>query len=203
MKQVTLAAPAAVGSAAGNTSSSSSSSSTASASTASEPAIGYVPDFSCRLLSEDVPFGLVATRGIAEILGVPTPCIDKVITWAQAKLGKEYLVNGKLIGKDVATSGAPQRFGVTRPDQLIVAAESVVAPVAAAAAAAATATAAVQALLLPAQRFVGSTAAAVQGVAASCADDREMLSGLRAQSCPVVCRPAVGSFTRRAARVCM
>uniref|UniRef100_A0A383WCK4 Rhodanese domain-containing protein n=1 Tax=Tetradesmus obliquus TaxID=3088 RepID=A0A383WCK4_TETOB len=171
-------------------------------------ATGYVPDFSCRLLSEDVPFGLVATRGIAEVLGVATPCIDKVISWAQDKLGKEYLVGGKLSGKDVASSGAPQRFGVTRPEQLVIGAEGVAAAagaglaapvVAAAAAAATTAAAAVQALLLPAQQFVGSRAAA-QSVNASCADEREFLNGLRAQSCPVLCRPAVGSFTR--ARVC-
>jgi hypothetical protein len=176
--------------------------------------IGYVPDLTCRLLSEDIPFGLVATKGIAEILNVPTPSIDKVINWAQEKLGKEYLVNGRLCGKDVAASGAPQCFGVTRPDQLIIAADdsAVTAasamphcvPVAAAAAAtAAAAAAAVQALLLPAQRFVGSSAAAVQGVAASCGDDREMLCGLRAQSCPVFCRPAAHSFTRRVAGACM
>ena len=75
---------------------------------------GYVPDFQARYLSEDVPFGLLVTRGIAELVGVPTPTIDAVITWAQEKLGKEYLRDGRVAGKDVAETRAPQRFGHRR-----------------------------------------------------------------------------------------
>ncbi len=75
---------------------------------------GYVPDFQARYLSEDVPFGLLVTRGIAELVGVPTPTIDAVITWAQEKLGKEYLREGRVAGRDVAETRAPQRFGHRR-----------------------------------------------------------------------------------------
>lgn len=39
---------------------------------------GWLPKFSSRLLSEDVPFALVPIRGAAEVLGIKTPCIDKV-----------------------------------------------------------------------------------------------------------------------------
>lgn len=84
------------------------------------PGGGFVPDFSTRLLSEDVPCGLVAVHGIAEVLGVATPRMDAVITWAQEKLGKEYLVDGRLVGRHVAESGAPQRFGASRPEELII-----------------------------------------------------------------------------------
>lgn len=70
-----------------------------------------MPDFQARYLSEDVPYGLVVTRGYAELLGVPTPMMDQVITWAQEKLGKEYLVNGKLSGADIHNTRAPQRYG--------------------------------------------------------------------------------------------
>lgn len=73
----------------------------------------YLPDFNHRFLAEDVPFGLVVIRGIAEIAGAPTPCLDKVLAWCQDKLGKEYLVGSRLIGKDVATTRCPQRYGFT------------------------------------------------------------------------------------------
>ncbi|KAJ7384041.1 hypothetical protein OS493_024055 [Desmophyllum pertusum] len=73
----------------------------------------FMPDFTCPYMTEDVPYGLVVIRGIAEIVGIKTPNIDKVLTWCQKKMGKEYLVNSKLQGKDVASSRAPQRYGFT------------------------------------------------------------------------------------------
>ena len=36
-----------------------------------------VPNFQARYLVEDIPYGLVAIRGVGELLGVPTPTIDK------------------------------------------------------------------------------------------------------------------------------
>ena len=71
----------------------------------------YIPDFNHRFLAEDVPFGLIVIRGIAEIAGAPTPCIDKVLLWCQQKMGKEYLVGSNLMGKDLATTRCPQRYG--------------------------------------------------------------------------------------------
>ena len=73
----------------------------------------YVPDFNHRFLAEDVPFGLVVIRGIAEIAGRPTPCMDRVLTWCQEKLGKEYLVGSSLTGKDLSATRCPQRYGFT------------------------------------------------------------------------------------------
>jgi hypothetical protein len=73
----------------------------------------YIPDFNHRFLAEDVPFGLVAIRGIAEIAGTPTPCIDKVLSWCQDRLGKEYLVGSRLTGKDLGTTRCPHRYGFT------------------------------------------------------------------------------------------
>lgn len=77
------------------------------------------PDFSCRYLTEDVPYGLVVIRGIAEILGVHTPNIDDLLKWCQQKMDKEYLVNSKVQGKDVASSGAPQRYGLTTLESIM------------------------------------------------------------------------------------
>ena len=79
----------------------------------------FVPDFTHRYMTENVPYGLVVIRGIAEIVGVRTPNIDKVLTWCQEKMGKEYLVNSKLRGKDVASSRAPQRYGFTTIEHIL------------------------------------------------------------------------------------
>jgi hypothetical protein len=80
---------------------------------------GLVPDFQARYLSEDVPYGLVVTRGIAELADLPTPNIDQVIAWSQDVLGKEYLVDGELRGCSVAASRAPQRYGFRSLDEVI------------------------------------------------------------------------------------
>jgi hypothetical protein len=80
---------------------------------------GLVPDFQARYLSEDVPNALLATRGIAELADVPTLSMDKVITWAQDRLGKQYLVDRKLHGRDVKDSRAPQRYGFLKLEGLL------------------------------------------------------------------------------------
>lgn len=79
---------------------------------------GFVPDFTYRYTAEDVPFGLVVMKGIAEIAGVDTPTIDQIIAWAQQKLDKEYIVGRKLSGKDIASARAPQSFGLHTLDDL-------------------------------------------------------------------------------------
>ncbi len=76
----------------------------------------YVPWFQARYLAEDVPTGLVVTRGLAELAQVPTPTMDRVIRWAQEKLGKEYLRAGRVQGRDLGETRAPQRFGLGLPD---------------------------------------------------------------------------------------
>lgn len=78
----------------------------------------YAPDFRHRFLSEDVPFGLVVLRGVAEIAGMPTPCINSVIAWSQQQLRKQYLVGASLIGSDLLSTRCPQRYGLSRIDDL-------------------------------------------------------------------------------------
>jgi hypothetical protein len=72
----------------------------------------FAIDYHARYLAEDVPYGLVVLRGIAEIAGVTTPTIDTVITWAQQRLGCQYLLNGALTGADVPYTRAPQAYGI-------------------------------------------------------------------------------------------
>jgi NAD/NADP octopine/nopaline dehydrogenase, alpha-helical domain/NAD-dependent glycerol-3-phosphate dehydrogenase N-terminus len=79
----------------------------------------FVPDFAYRYLSEDVPFGLVITRAIAELANVATPAIDEVISWAQSKMEKRYLTRGKLEGPDAKDLPIPQNYGVSTLADLI------------------------------------------------------------------------------------
>lgn len=80
----------------------------------------FVPDFTARYLTEDIPYSLLVTQGIAELAGVPTPTISRVIDWAQTRMGKHYLVNGQVAGPDVAHSRAPQHFGITNLADLLL-----------------------------------------------------------------------------------
>jgi predicted dinucleotide-binding enzyme len=79
----------------------------------------YVPDFAYRYLAEDVPYGLVVTRAIAELAEVRTPTIDKVISWAQSVMNREWLVGGRLRGRDVTQLPIPQNHGIRGLDDLI------------------------------------------------------------------------------------
>lgn len=70
----------------------------------------YVLDKKVRFLTEDIPFGLLMFKGLAEILEIKTPSIDKVITWAQEILGEEYIKNHKIV--KFQNTGCPQNFGI-------------------------------------------------------------------------------------------
>ncbi len=82
------------------------------------PGSGFVPDFEARYLAEDVPYNLVPVKGVAELCGIATPTIDMLLQWSQKALGKEYIVDGKLCGKDLHETFAPQRFGFTRLEDI-------------------------------------------------------------------------------------
>ncbi|CAF3444639.1 unnamed protein product [Rotaria socialis] len=79
----------------------------------------YIPDFKHRFLTEDVLFGLLVIRSIAEMVGVSTPCMDEVLTWCQQKICQEYLVGSKLITKNLATTRCPQRYGLITIAQIL------------------------------------------------------------------------------------
>jgi hypothetical protein len=79
----------------------------------------FVPDFRYRYVSEDMPFGLAVAKAIGEIADVATPMLDAVIEWSQNKLGKRYLVNGKLAGEDMHELRIPQNYGIKNLDELL------------------------------------------------------------------------------------
>eukprot|EP00404_Azadinium_spinosum_P005905 CAMPEP_0180435920 /NCGR_PEP_ID=MMETSP1036_2-20121128/10740_1 /TAXON_ID=632150 /ORGANISM="Azadinium spinosum, Strain 3D9" /LENGTH=333 /DNA_ID=CAMNT_0022441881 /DNA_START=1 /DNA_END=999 /DNA_ORIENTATION=+ len=67
----------------------------------------YMPDLKYRYLAEDVPTGMCFNKGLAEILGIPTPMTDKVLEWAP----------------DVVKTRAPQATGITTIDAFCKAAK--------------------------------------------------------------------------------
>lgn len=73
----------------------------------------FMPDLKYRYLAEDVPTGLCFMKGLAEIVEVPTPMTDKVMTWAQGCIELEILKDGKMCGKDIDKTRAPQGVGIT------------------------------------------------------------------------------------------
>lgn len=72
----------------------------------------YFPDFNSRYFIEDFPFGLFIIKGFACICDIDTPYIDKVLMWFQNIKKKEYIIDGKLKGKDVNELGIPQNYGI-------------------------------------------------------------------------------------------
>jgi hypothetical protein len=74
----------------------------------------FVPDFSARYLSEDVPFGLAVSRAIAALAGMETPTIDRVIAWAGERLGRNFL------SRDARLARIPQNYGLADLAQLLV-----------------------------------------------------------------------------------
>lgn len=73
---------------------------------------GFVPNYKNRYFTEDIPLGLCLYKGLADIADVCTPKMDEIVEFCQSRMGKEYIVGGKLEGKDVGETSAPQRFGI-------------------------------------------------------------------------------------------
>ncbi|WP_348920668.1 NAD/NADP octopine/nopaline dehydrogenase family protein [Enterococcus rotai] len=72
----------------------------------------FVPDFTSRYFTEDLPFGLLIIKGFGLITEVETPEADKIILWSQKWLNKEYLTNEGKPGQDFFVSGVPQAYGI-------------------------------------------------------------------------------------------
>lgn len=79
----------------------------------------FMPDLKYRYIAEDVPTGLCFAKGLAEIIEITTPRMDKVVMWAQECLGQEFLKNGKMCGADIAKTRAPQGVGINTVAEFI------------------------------------------------------------------------------------
>ena len=79
----------------------------------------YIPNFGYRYMTEDIPVGLVVTRGIAELCGVETPSMDKVIKFGEKVMNKKFLEGGKVAGPDINMTRSPQAFGIKTIEEFI------------------------------------------------------------------------------------
>lgn len=79
----------------------------------------YVPDFGYRYTTEDVPYGLLVFREIGRLVGVETPVIDEIITWAQSKIDAEFLVHGNLSSKNKSKARMLCSYGINSADDLL------------------------------------------------------------------------------------
>jgi hypothetical protein len=80
----------------------------------------FLPDFQARYLTEDVPYGLVITKAIAQLAKVDMPIIDEVILTTSKWIGKEYIKRGYLEGKDIKDTRIPQNYGINNLEEIIV-----------------------------------------------------------------------------------
>ncbi|KAK3091817.1 hypothetical protein FSP39_022878 [Pinctada imbricata] len=79
---------------------------------------GKIPDFES-MLSEDIPMGLAAIKGIAIIMETEVPKLSHLLEWGQSKLGKQYLVDGQLTGSDVDATRCPQKYGFNTLQEIL------------------------------------------------------------------------------------
>lgn len=80
----------------------------------------FLPNFQARYLTEDVPYGLVVTKAIAQLAKVDMPVIDEVILTASKWMGKEYIKGSYLEGKDIKDTRIPQNYGINNLENIIV-----------------------------------------------------------------------------------
>lgn len=79
---------------------------------------GYVVDYSNRYFTEDIPYGLLIIKSLGTLLGQPTPMIDQVIRWTQQRMGREYLTDTGLDGRDIAQSAVLANYNIRTIDDL-------------------------------------------------------------------------------------
>lgn len=80
---------------------------------------GYIPNVNSRYFTEDIQFGLCIIKAFAELCNIETPTVDKIVMWGQNLLNKQYIVDGKLKGKDIDELLIPQMKGIKDKESLI------------------------------------------------------------------------------------
>ena len=79
----------------------------------------YVADHSSRMFTEDFPWGLAVIRSYFEYFNIPSPMMDKVLSWYANYFNLEWFVDGKFCGKDLAHTGVIQKYGIKTNEELI------------------------------------------------------------------------------------
>jgi hypothetical protein len=80
-------------------------------------------DSDFRFFKDDIPYGLLVAKSLAEMLQLDTPFIDEVIEWAQQLRGEEWIKEGK-INREFCLSenqlcGIPEAYGITNLEDIV------------------------------------------------------------------------------------
>lgn len=78
-------------------------------------------NLNARFFWEDVPFGLVILKDIGRICGVDTPNMTKQIVFHQKFMPIKFVdaETGEFLPGALEHTGAPSRYGITTPEQLV------------------------------------------------------------------------------------
>ena len=79
---------------------------------------GYLPDFSSRFFTEDMPCGVCIIKALATMIDVQTPTIDMILSWYENMTGKQYFKSDGSFGKDILETTIPQNFGIDTVEKL-------------------------------------------------------------------------------------
>ena len=84
----------------------------------------YMIDKNCRFFTDDIPYGLLIAKWIAEQLGEQVPFIDEIINWDQDLRDEKFLTDDNKVDlvaclKDDHTSGIPPSYGVTSVEDIL------------------------------------------------------------------------------------
>ena len=79
-------------------------------------------NLNARFFWEDVPYGLVILKDIAQLVGVKTPNMDKQIIFHQKFMPVKYVCDktGEFLdNQPMKESGAPRAYGIKTADDLV------------------------------------------------------------------------------------
>lgn len=85
---------------------------------------GFVLDTTCRFFTDDIPYGVLIAKWIAEQLCVKVPFIDELINWVQDIRHEKFLTIDNQIDlaaclADTHTTGIPPTYGITRIEDIL------------------------------------------------------------------------------------
>lgn len=81
-------------------------------------------DIHCRFFTDDISYGVLLAKWIAEELDIETPFIDELIMWAQNLRGEHFLTDDGKIDKEFCLkekylSGIPPSYGIKHIDGIL------------------------------------------------------------------------------------
>lgn len=83
----------------------------------------YVLDTNCRFFTDDIPYGMLLAKWVAQELNVDTPHVDRIIVWAQKLRGEHWLNDGDCsIDMEFCVThkaGIPPVYGLHSVDEIL------------------------------------------------------------------------------------